>query len=149
MKMNPCINISTTNDPIYKSYFNLKYLKKIIYRSPYTGNLRIKYLRTFLKNYIKALDEAKSYKEKAKDTERTAIDDLKYINSVGWTGTNYASPKRYTTKEEWNAVIKELTECKKFIESELENELKKCETFLYDTDDINTYIESLFDFDLL
>lgn len=149
MKMNPCIDISTTSSPIYKNYFNLKYLKKIIYCSPYTGKMRIKSLQSYLKDYSKALDEAKSYKEKAKDTTRTAIDDLKYINSVGWTGINYASPKRYSTKEEWNAVIKELTECKKFIESELKDELKKCETFLYDTDDINTYIESLFDFDLL
>ena len=141
--------ISTTGNPIYKIYFNLKFLKKQIYSSPLTGKMRIKSLQSFLKGYSKALDEAKNYKEKAKDTERTKYDDFKSSASMAWTGGTYTSPKRYSTKEEWNAVIKELTECKKFIESELENELKKCETFLYDTDDINTYIESLFDFDLL
>lgn len=106
-------------------------------------------MQSFLKSYTKALDEAKSYKEKAKDTERTAYDDFKCISSIAWTGATYASPKRYSTKEEWDAIVKELTECKKFIESELEDELKKCETFLYDTNNINTYIESLFNFDLL
>ena len=54
-------------------------------------------------------------------------------------GSSYTNPKSYITKSEFDEVIKELSACKKYLESEL----KQLESTIYEN------YNSIFDFELL
>ena len=120
--------------PIYKSLFDLKTLKmqlKIV-----LPMVKRKTINNYLKMYSSAIEEAKDYKAKAPKTSNNK-DILKAAGSAALTGSSYTSPKQYTTQAEWDPVIKELIECKKY----LEHELKLCEAAC------EYEIESYFDFE--
>ena len=121
--------------PIYKTLCNLNTFKKQIKFSP-VG--RKKTLENFLKQYNSAIKEAKEYRNKAPKESNTK-DIFKAAGSAVMTGS-YVSPKQITNRDEWDKVIKELTACKKYIESELKHlESAVCES-------VNNY-SSLFNFE--
>jgi hypothetical protein len=135
--LNPLKDITNPDSyPIYKSLYGLKMLKK---QTKYTIGGRVRVLNSFLSQYTKAIDEAKAYKAKApKESSTGSL--FKSGSSAYITGNTYVSPKQYTNKDEWDKVIKELTECKKY----LEQELKHTESYI--EKNINEY-SLLFDFE--
>ena len=134
--------ISTTSNPIYKSLFNLKVLKSQIRIIP--NGSKSKSINSFLTQYNNAIKEAKEYRSKA-PKESSTKDIFKAAHHAGMSGAlfgaSYTNPKSYITQSEYDAVIKELTACKKY----LEKELKQLESFIYKSNDYS----SLFDFELL
>ena len=136
--LNPLKDITNPdNYPIYKTLFGLNTLKK---QTKHTIGGRVRILNSFLTQYTKAIDEAKEYKAKA--SKEASTGDLFKAGAMGYmSGRGYASPKQYTNKAEWDKVIKELTECKKY----LEQELKRVESYI--EKNMNEY-SLLFDFEL-